>query len=57
MTFDSEISSILGFQKNESLVTDFVCGEIDDEMHFMEGAIHRDTFCCMGTVGIGVSMI
>ncbi len=52
VTFDGEIFSFVslvsGFQKNESSVTDFVCGNTGDETNFVGGTIHRDATCCIG---------
>ncbi len=49
MTFDGEVFSFVslvsGFQKNESSVTNFVCGDTGDEMSFMGGAIRSEVTC------------
>ncbi len=51
----SFVYSASGIQKNESSITDFVCGDTGDEMSFLGGAICKDTTCCIGAVGTGIS--
>ncbi len=61
VTFGGEVFSFVslvsGFQKNESSVMDFVCGDTGDETSFLGGSIRRDTTCCTGVFceGTGIS--
>ncbi len=50
----SFVYSASGIQKNDSSEMGSMQGITGNETSFLEGAICRDTTCCMGAVGIGV---